>query len=82
MPPHFFGPCPKKREWRPKEKRLIMGGVYLKYRLTSSMEKQDSISSRSLTESGETPPAFGYDIRAGMEPRPYGYAGGTTPDQP
>ena len=25
MPPHFFGPCPKKREWRPKEKRLLYG---------------------------------------------------------
>ena len=23
IPPHFFGPCPKKREWSPKERRLL-----------------------------------------------------------
>ena len=75
MPPHFFGPCPKKREWHPKEKRLFIwlgapivagwaqpqGGVYLKHRLTSSMEIQDFISSSSLPGSGETPAAFGFN---------------------
>ena len=30
IPPHFFGPCPKKREWSPKEKRLFLGGSTLR----------------------------------------------------
>ena len=33
------------------------------------MEKQDSISSRSLTGSGETPSAFGFHVGAGFCPR-------------
>ena len=32
MPPHFFCPCQKKREWRPKEKRLLYGHADPSYR--------------------------------------------------
>ena len=50
----------------------LRGGVYYKYRLTSSMRMRRHLL-RSLLGKGETPAAFGFDIRAGMEPRPYGY---------
>ena len=50
--------------WPPRR-----GGVYLKYRLTSSMRMRRHLL-RSLTGSGETPAAFGYDILAGFHPRP------------
>ena len=45
------------------------GGVYYKYRLTSSMRMRRHLL-RSLLGKGETPAAFGYDIRAGFHPRP------------